>query len=95
MLTRHIQPRFWTSLGLSLLFSFIIPTIVLGTLWGLLIVVAQIPGTHHFGNLSLQIFTEFLAAFGTGHPVDGILVISSVIAIVGGLFDTYASRSYH
>ena len=98
MLTPNIQPRFWTYLGLSLFFSFIAPAIMLGGLWIILIVITQIPWTNHLGGEALSIFTNFLATFGSGQPLEGMFVISSVAAIVGGLFDTYASarsRSYH
>ena len=91
MLTPNIQHRFWTSLGLSLFFSFISPVIMLGGLWIVLLGITQVPWTNHLGNEALSILTNFLATFGSGQPLQGMLVVSSVAAIVGGLFDTYAS----
>jgi hypothetical protein len=37
---------------------------------------------------------HFLAAFGTGSPVNGLFVISLTCAFVGGLFDIYAYYRY-
>jgi len=37
---------------------------------------------------------SFLAVFGTGSPLEGVLVIGMTCSIVGALFDTYAFYRY-
>ncbi|MFZ9737713.1 MAG: hypothetical protein ACO3EZ_06865 [Prochlorotrichaceae cyanobacterium] len=97
MLFPSLQPRFWKSLGLSILFSFSIPIVILSSLWGCLLTLAQFPWTHQFGGLCLSAFVAFLSTFGTGSPWLGIVVMSGVAAIAGAMFDAYAfslSRSW-
>lgn len=97
MLKPSVHLRFWASLGLSILFSFSIPIVLFTSLWGLLLVVAQFPWTQSLGYICLSAFVPFLATFGTGNPWIGMVVISTVAAIAGAMFDAYAfslSRSY-
>lgn len=97
MLKSSVHLRFWASLGLSVLFSFFIPIVLFTGLWGLFLVVAQVPWTQSLGYICLSAFVPFLATFGTGNPWVGMVVIATVAAIVGAMFDAYAfslSRSY-
>jgi hypothetical protein len=77
-----------------MLFSFLIPIILLTSLWGLLLTLAHIPGVTLLGEVGTLYLLQFLAIFGTGHPWSGIMVISGVATIAGALFDTYAFWSY-
>lgn len=97
MLLPVFQPRFWMSLGLALFFSFSLPVMLLGIVWTSFLLVAHMPWTSTLGEVGLRLLTQFLGTFGDGQPWQGLLVLGGVAAIVGGLFDTYAStlsRSY-
>jgi hypothetical protein len=97
MLRPSVHLRFWASLGLSVLFSFFIPIVLFTSLWGLFLLVSQLPWTQSLGYICLSALLPFLATFGTGNPWIGIVVLSTVAAIAGAMFDAYAfvlSRSY-
>jgi len=97
LLRPSVHLRFWASLGLSILFSFSIPIVLFTSLWGVLVAIAQVPWTKPLGHLCLSAFVPFLKTFGTGNPWMGMVILATVTAIAGAMFDAYAfslSRSY-
>lgn len=89
-----ILPNFLRSLLLTMIFSFITPTLIIGG--GLLIVLflGYIPGLQAVGSAIAIAMTQFLATFGSGSAIHGLVVIGFTCSVVGALFDTYAFYRY-
>lgn len=80
---------FLCSLLLTSVFSFAAPTLLLCTLVLSLSLFCYIPLLEAVCLEGRgQIFT-FLATFGSGQPLEGILVIGCTCGLVGALFDAY------
>jgi hypothetical protein len=89
-----ILTHFLRSLLLTAILSFIAPILIVGSLFLFLSVFACIPGLQGIiGDMLAQI-SHFLATFGTGSPINGLLIISLTWGFVGGLFDVYAFYRY-
>jgi hypothetical protein len=56
--------------------------------------VACLPWIGVFGAWINQSIGNFLMDFGNGSAVQGLVIISLVCGLVGGLFDTYAFYSF-
>ncbi|GAC1459093.1 MAG: hypothetical protein NVSMB70_03950 [Chamaesiphon sp.] len=56
--------------------------------------VGYIPGLEAIAQTSSTQILQFLATFGSGCPVQGVLVIGFTCSFVGALFDTYAFYRY-
>jgi hypothetical protein len=77
------------SLGLTILFSFMIPLVMVGSgLLGLRLL-GWIPGLEPISQAGVHSGLLFLATFGTGSPLQGLIVISGTCAVVGALFDIF------
>lgn len=89
-----ILPNFLRSLLLTMIFSFITPTLIIGG--GLLSVLflGYIPGLQAVGTAIAIAMTQFLATFGSGSAIHGLVVIGFTCSVVGALFDTYAFYRY-
>jgi hypothetical protein len=53
-----------------------------------------VPGIGEMGACINRGIAMFLMDFGNGSPVQGMLTISLVCGLVGGMFDTYAFYSF-
>ncbi|MGK7874116.1 MAG: hypothetical protein AB4426_12620 [Xenococcaceae cyanobacterium] len=82
------------SLLLTTLLSFSAPIILVGGMLAALSVVSCVPGFALLGQTGANQMLEFLAIFGSGYPVQGILTIGFTSGIVGGLFDLFNFYRY-
>ena len=58
-------------------------------LLGLAILISLIPGSIEFGNQAVASILEFLAVFGSGKPVSGVVTLGLACSFVGVLFDLF------
>lgn len=56
--------------------------------------IGYIPGLQGYACAIAQQVLQFLATFGTGSPLHGLVVIALTCSLVGALFDTYAFYRY-
>jgi len=89
-----IFPSFRPSLLLTLILSFATPILLVGGVLASVYLVACVPGVEAIGQSVSGQILQFLATFGSGCPVEGVLVIGLTCSFVGALFDTYAFYSY-
>ena len=59
-----------------------------------LLLVGYIPLFENASETGVEQVLNFLATFGSGQPVHGLIVIGFTCGLVGGLFDTYAFYRY-
>lgn len=57
-------------------------------------ILSYIPILEGMGQTGATQIWAFLAIFGNGCPLEGILVIGLACGLVGALFDTYTFYSY-
>ena len=67
--------------------SFSAPIVLVGAVFAFLFTVNFIPGVSILSEIATQQILGFLAVFGAGEPLEGVLIIGYTWAIVGGLFD--------
>ncbi|MBD2448557.1 hypothetical protein H6G76_15625 [Nostoc sp. FACHB-152] len=82
--------NFLRSLLLTIIFSFVAPMFLIG---GILVIVTGLgyfPGLQALTEAGARGILHFLAIFGSGNSLHGLLIISLTWSFVGGLFDTYA-----
>lgn len=82
------------SLCLATLLSFAVPILLFGAVLAGLSLVGYVPGLEDIGQAGATSILSFLAVFGSGCPVQGLLIIGMSCGLVGGLFDTYTSYRY-
>ena len=87
-------PNFFRSLLLTALFSFAAPTLLVGAMLASLFPVSYLPGLEIVGQAGIDSILNFLATFGNGCPVEGMLAIALTCGFVGAIFDTYAFYRY-
>lgn len=75
------------SLCLTSLLSFALPVLVLGV--GVLssIFISYIPKCATLGQAGVRLLLDFTAAFGEGHPLQGILWLGCTFSFVAVLFN--------
>lgn len=83
----QIVSNFFLSLTLAALISFSAPVILVGFVLALLSIVSCFPGFALWGNNGAVHIFEFLAIFGNGKPLQGILTLGLTVSIVGVLLD--------
>lgn len=88
-----IVSNFLRSLVLSIVLSFVAPMLLVGALLISIFVIGYVPGLQG-SACAAQHVLQFLATFGTGSPVRGLVVIALTCSLVGALFDTYAFYRY-
>ncbi len=81
--------NFLRSLILASILSFLIPVGFLSLLLTGLFLVGQLPLLQASSQAALHQFLQFLATFGNGDTLEGLLVIGIVGSFVGVLFDTF------
>jgi hypothetical protein len=89
-----ILPNFLRSLILTIFLSFVAPIVVVIALLTVFSGIGHVPGLETIGQTSTGELFKFLAVFGSGCPVQGVIVIGSTCSLVGALFDTYAFYRY-
>ncbi|MEC4883622.1 MAG: hypothetical protein SAL70_20165 [Scytonema sp. PMC 1070.18] len=82
--------NFLRSLVLSIIVSFLTPLFLIGGFLLTLSLFAYVPGLQSIVEAITTPIMEFLAIFGSGHPLGGLFVICLTFSFVGALFDTYA-----
>ncbi|WP_392534939.1 hypothetical protein [Nostoc sp. C117] len=85
-----IFTNFLRSLLLTIVFSFIAPMFLVGSGLLLLSAIGHLPSLQEFTEAIATQIVHFLATFGSGTPLRGLLVISLTCSFVGALFDMYA-----
>ena len=89
-----LLPSLFVSLLLAALLSFATPIFLVGIALAVLSVVSVVPGFTLFGQTSAIQIREFLAIFGSGGAIQGILTIALTCSIVGTLFDLFNFYRY-
>ncbi len=84
-----IFTNFLRSLLLTIIFSFVAPIFLIGGCLLILSLIGNIPGLQELTEAIATEIIHFLATFGTGTPLRGLVVISLTCAFVGALFDMY------
>jgi hypothetical protein len=85
-----IFTNFLRSLLLTIIFSFVAPMLLVGGLLLTTSLIGYIPSLQGISSAIAWRVMQFLATFGSGTPLRGILVISLTCGFVGALFDMYA-----
>ncbi|MDJ1184854.1 hypothetical protein [Roseofilum casamattae] len=81
---------FIRSLCLAVLLSFVTPWVVVGGIMLSLDLGTQIPGLTALSQEWENCIWHFLAVFGNGEPLEGLLVLGVTCSIVGAMFDAFA-----
>lgn len=89
-----ILPSLLRSLVITGIFSFLIPIIFIGLILATLALLGHIPHLEIVGIEGVERILRFLAVFGSGSALGGVVVISSASTLVGVLFDAYALYRY-
>lgn len=74
---------------LSTLLSFIAPVVLVGGILSALYATSFVPGIAALSQGVAEQILTFLAVFGSGYPIQGILIIGFAFALVGSLFDLF------
>lgn len=85
-----IITNFLRSLVLSIIFSFVVPMFLIGSLLLALSLIGYIPGLQEVPEAITTLIMEFLSIFGSGTPLCGLFVICLTFSFVGALFEVYA-----
>ncbi len=89
-----ILPNFLRSLLLTIVLSFIAPLFLVGGTIVSVSLIGYLPGPEGIAEAIAEQILQFLATFGSGNPLRGLVVISLTCSLVGALFDTYAFYRY-
>ena len=89
-----ILPNYLRSLVLTILLCFVAPITLVAVLFAAFGVLSYVPGLENLGQASTLHLLQFLAIFGSGCPIQGIMTIGSTCSVAGALFDTYAFYRY-
>jgi hypothetical protein len=89
-----ILPNYLRSLVLTILLSFVAPIVLITALLTVASGIASIPGFEAIGQTGTTQLLQFLTVFGSGSPLEGVMVIGFTCSLVGALFDTYAFYRY-
>ncbi len=83
----QIVSNFFLSLTLAALISFTAPVILVGFILALLLIASCFPALALWSNSGAVHIVEFLAIFGNGKPLQGILTLGLTVSIVGVSLD--------
>ncbi|NJK54528.1 MAG: hypothetical protein HC939_00455 [Pleurocapsa sp. SU_5_0] len=67
--------------------SFALPIVLFGSVLGFLALISYIPGFLTVSNQGSQYMLNFLAVFGDGKPLQGIITLGITVSIAGILLD--------
>ncbi|PAX60361.1 hypothetical protein [Brunnivagina elsteri] len=84
-----ILTNFLRSLALTIIFSFVAPLILIGAVLVTLSLTGHVPGLQDITGAIAHLILQFLATFGGGSSLEGIIIIGLTCSFVGVLFDTY------
>lgn len=84
----------FVSLMLTTIISFATPALVIGLVFGILLILGYIPGLTILGHCGTVQISTFLAVFGTGDPFEGLMILGLAFAVVGFLFDIFICYFY-
>lgn len=87
-------PNLLRSLLLTSIFSFIVPVFLVGSVLAFLVGLGYIPFLEAVSQVGVVQISHFLAVFGNGSALQGLIVIGLVCSLVGVLFDTYTFYRY-
>ncbi len=79
--------NFLLSLILAALMSFAAPVVLVGGILGILFTASYLPGLVELGKQGAIQVLNFLAVFGNGKPLQGMLTLGLTVSIVGILLD--------
>ncbi|PSF37815.1 hypothetical protein C7H19_07470 [Aphanothece hegewaldii CCALA 016] len=77
------------SLLFSTVLSFVVPIFAVGGVFATLCTVSYVPGIASVGQIGASSIVGFLSVFGSGYPIQGILIIGGTFAVAGSLFDLF------
>ncbi len=90
----RVVPSIALSLVLTATISFTVPLAVTGFVFGTAFVVSLIPGLVALGHQAMDLIFEFLAVFGNGKPLGGIVTLGLVSTFVGLILDLSNTYRY-
>ncbi|MGF1542440.1 MAG: hypothetical protein ACFCU5_18690 [Pleurocapsa sp.] len=67
--------------------SFTVPVVLVGGILGTLFVFSYLPGLVEFGRQGAIQVLNFLAVFGDGKPLQGMITLALTVSVVGILLD--------
>lgn len=85
-----IFSHFLRSVLVTSLLSFAVPSLVLGLGVASMVAIGYLPGLGSLSESAVKQLLQFLSTFGSGSPVQGVVVIGLTCSLVGALFDAYA-----
>ena len=85
----RVIANFLVSLLLTTIISFSVPALLIGLVLGFVLVLGYIPGLELLGHCGIVHILDFLAVFGSGNPLEGVLILGFAFAVVGFLFDIF------
>jgi hypothetical protein len=77
------------SLLLTTFLSFTMPIFLVGGILAVALAVSYIPGLTGFGQIGASQILGFLTIFGSGYPIQGILIVGLSWGMAGCLFELY------
>ena len=86
--------NFFLSLFLAAFVSFATPAFLIGGALGLLALASHIPGFLEVSNQGMLYIMNFLAVFGDGKPLQGIVTLGITLSVAGILLDTWNFYRY-
>ena len=89
-----LVPLFF-SLVLTSLVGFMIPIVLAIVLLGSLSIVAHLDTLAIWADVAFGYICNFLAIFGEGSPLDGVIMIAIVSSIAGLLFEFFNFYRHH
>lgn len=89
----RIASNLLTSLVVAAFMSFSAPIVLIGAIWSILSLAGYCLGcvVFHQGTTYLL---EFLAVFGSGNPVQGLITLGLTVGVVGVLLDIFNFYRY-
>jgi hypothetical protein len=79
--------HFFLSLFLTASMSFALPVVLFGSVLGFLTLTSYVPGFLALSNQGTLYMLNFLAVFGDGKPIQGIITLGVTVSIAGILLD--------
>lgn len=77
------------SLSVSLILSFLTPCVFITIIFGIFSTLTCVPDIGYIGQIGINSVKAFLVIFGSGYPLQGMIIIGMACSAVGGLFDLY------
>ena len=90
----RIISSLFVSLLLTTTISFAIPALIIGAIFAILLILGYVPGFIWLGHCGVDRVLDFLAVFGTGNPLEGLMILGFAFALVGMLFDLFIFYLY-